>query len=545
MSTSQLRSWLQSHIQSDWDTKVAEWLKRTQGRALQEQSKQQSANSSFTSATAATHSSGGDQVRKLTAADSRALNKLKDDVNELENYIPWNAVVNSWGNRRTQWARRLKECPDVTAVAKQLVALEAALLDVAMVDEWRADDNSKEWAEEVTNERSASKLRTLLREMEESIKWSAFVDLNEMSERLTKLLATPGGALLKEQHVSTAAPSGSGEILNWKSIQGNIDAFKYSGMGELVAACKTLARHTTDEKACLAAIRDHLIVEQEEESSNGGGGGGGGVGRSGGGKKREKAVGAGGGDNSSDRSGALKVDQSAGGGTLSPHWNAGSSKLVEELGGDLSEDVRKAGAKRSRIESKEAKYEQFKRQQRLHPEYAGVYAEAFLEKPQKMVSGCQPEPCYARLPHAGSTHTAVRCSWLPPLLPHPHFSLEIGPPLLHRTPPPPIHSTTTWSFVSTASAAPMKPSPASYTLSHTRQSATCASFFRCLPIRSSTLPFSRCLGFPLPLPSSPLPRALPRCPRCSALAALLRASAQPLSQSFLIHCIADGAWFRM
>ena len=28
--------------------------------------------------------------------------------------------------------------------------------------------------------------------------------------------------------------------------------------------------------------------------------------------------------------------------------------------------------------AKHAKYEEFKKQQRLHPEYAGVYAEAFL-----------------------------------------------------------------------------------------------------------------------------------------------------------------------
>ena len=42
------------------------------------------------------------------------------------------------------------------------------------------------------------------------------------------------------------------------------------------------------------------------------------------------------------------------------------------------------GAKRSRIEAKEAKFEAFKKQQRLHPEFAGVYADTFLTKPDEM-----------------------------------------------------------------------------------------------------------------------------------------------------------------
>ena len=39
---------------------------------------------------------------------------------------------------------------------------------------------------------------------------------------------------------------------------------------------------------------------------------------------------------------------------------------------------------RSRIEEKSAKYEQFKKQQRLYPEYAGVYADTFLANPQAL-----------------------------------------------------------------------------------------------------------------------------------------------------------------
>ena len=44
----------------------------------------------------------------------------------------------------------------------------------------------------------------------------------------------------------------------------------------------------------------------------------------------------------------------------------------------MNDEVSASGAKRSRVIAKQAKYEQFKKEQRLHPEYAGVYAEAFL-----------------------------------------------------------------------------------------------------------------------------------------------------------------------
>ena len=52
------------------------------------------------------------------------------------------------------------------------------------------------------------------------------------------------------------------------------------------------------------------------------------------------------------------------------------------LAKELVQDLERTGAKRSRIEEKSAKYEQFKKQQRLYPEYAGVYADTFLANPQ-------------------------------------------------------------------------------------------------------------------------------------------------------------------
>jgi hypothetical protein len=54
------------------------------------------------------------------------------------------------------------------------------------------------------------------------------------------------------------------------------------------------------------------------------------------------------------------------------------------LAKELVQDLERTGAKRSRIEEKSAKYEQFKKQQRLYPEYAGVYADTFLANPQAL-----------------------------------------------------------------------------------------------------------------------------------------------------------------
>lgn len=280
MATAQLRSWLTSRVQSGWDTKVAEWLKRTQGKALQEQKKQHAAltakssfaprpKASIASGLAVPTSSAGSsattaEAQKASAADQRALAKLKDDLHELENYVPWNAVVMSWGGRRAQWSKRLNECPDVSSVAKQLVALEAALLDAAVSDDWRSDGSRDEWVEEVLEERSPNKLRALLREMEENIRWQAFATLATLQDALKDLLVSPGGALLKEAAVATADPDGSGSALTVKTIHVKLEQFKISTMGQLATVCKVLAEATADASACAQAI-DEILVSEEPE----------------------------------------------------------------------------------------------------------------------------------------------------------------------------------------------------------------------------------------------------------------------------------------
>ena len=127
MSTSELTHWINSKTQSSWDTKVAEWLKRTQGRALEAGSKSTSNDVKATKAELKSK-----PVSKLSKAEAGALSQLKQDLTELEDYIPWNAVVPSWGTRRAAWARRVKECEVANEVAKQLSLLEQALVEPAL-----------------------------------------------------------------------------------------------------------------------------------------------------------------------------------------------------------------------------------------------------------------------------------------------------------------------------------------------------------------------------------------------------------------------------
>ena len=207
MSTSQLHQWLNSRSQSaEWDLRVAEWLKRTQGQAAARAASTKSDGGSAApkkkadkpAAAAASSSSaaagGGDpEVKKL--------NKLREDVRELEDYIPWNAVVPSWGGKRSAWARKLKESPDVQAVGQHLTVLEAALVDHAMEPGWRGESRD-EWVADIASETSAQKMRGLLREMEENIRWAAFKRLAGMHTQLKKLLASRQ-ALLKESAAVT------------------------------------------------------------------------------------------------------------------------------------------------------------------------------------------------------------------------------------------------------------------------------------------------------------------------------------------------------
>ena len=83
--------------------------------------------------------------------------KLKEDLAELENYIPWNAVVGSWDGKRLKWASKLRDSTTVQEVAVHLLALEGALVSKALEASWQ--ESRDEWASDVGKEGSAHKVR--------------------------------------------------------------------------------------------------------------------------------------------------------------------------------------------------------------------------------------------------------------------------------------------------------------------------------------------------------------------------------------------------
>ena len=217
MSTSELTHWINSKTQSSWDTKVAEWLKRTQGRALEAGSKSTSNDVKATKAELKSK-----PVSKLSKAEAGALSQLKQDLTELEDYIPWNAVVPSWGTRRAAWARRVKECEVANEVAKQLSLLEQALVEPALLPSWRSDVHA-EWLEELLCETSSSQVLELLREMEDHIRWRAFKVVEQRQEGLRRLLSSPAGVLLREARPVDDAE----EKLNLKLFKERVSKFRY------------------------------------------------------------------------------------------------------------------------------------------------------------------------------------------------------------------------------------------------------------------------------------------------------------------------------
>ena len=106
---------------------MAEWLKRTQGKALEEEAARAGVDANEAPAPAPAASSSS-KAKATSKTENKNLAKLKADLTELEDYIPWNAVVPSWGNRRSAWARKVRECPNAWAVAKQVLLLEQALV---------------------------------------------------------------------------------------------------------------------------------------------------------------------------------------------------------------------------------------------------------------------------------------------------------------------------------------------------------------------------------------------------------------------------------
>jgi hypothetical protein len=89
--------------------------------------------------------------------DAAALNKVIDDLLELENYIPWGAVASVWGSKRAAWARRARECTEVPAVARHIVVLEESMVAHAFDPEWRISVRD-DWRSELLMETCPTKV---------------------------------------------------------------------------------------------------------------------------------------------------------------------------------------------------------------------------------------------------------------------------------------------------------------------------------------------------------------------------------------------------
>ena len=107
-------------------------------------------------------------------------------------------------------------------------------------------------AEEVEEESSATNLRGLLREMEESIRWQMFAGIQAVLDSLKKLLSSPGGSLLKEP---TCVIEYRGETLTHKMLRGKVEQFEISSTQQLLDVCLALAGATSNAKQCRGGAR--------------------------------------------------------------------------------------------------------------------------------------------------------------------------------------------------------------------------------------------------------------------------------------------------
>jgi len=97
-------------------------------------------------------------ARAAVKADPVALFKLIEDLLELENHVPWRAVMPVWGSKRAAWARRTRECTEVAAVAEHVNILVDAMVADSFIPQWR-DEVREKWRGELLRETDARKVR--------------------------------------------------------------------------------------------------------------------------------------------------------------------------------------------------------------------------------------------------------------------------------------------------------------------------------------------------------------------------------------------------
>ena len=225
-----------------------------------------------------------------------------------------------------------------------------------------------EWAEELLKESRAAEVRNYVRELEEHLRWKDFALRSTMQNDLKKLLGTAvAGPLLRDVDI-VAKATGAEQPL--KQVQTKIANLEYSKVEKLIDDLVSIAAATSNAEQATKAVKDafHPLVSEPVSVSASK-------------TAREEPTAKAAEATSSDEVVAA-VEQA--------EYRSLSVEQPEEdeEGVDmdvlLQEDIREAGAKRSRQLEKENKFDQFKKEQKLHPEYAGIYADAFLAAPLEM-----------------------------------------------------------------------------------------------------------------------------------------------------------------
>ena len=272
------------------------------------------------------------------------------------------------------------------------------------------------WTSEVMQATTAERVTGLLRQMEENIRWTAFALQTSLQDAFKRLMAMPGMVVLKKLSVPGSYP---GQLpLSLKALRGRIDKCAYESEVALAKDCIELATSSPHLHSIMACIREGFpsafdskgqLREAEGHAGEAEGGSSGeGLG------EIEPMAAASSSMNGADlgetdplaavpasmcsrgasgtASVAAALSSAHSQGSQARHCGRGAAGAAGSLGGELElgrelqDDLKEIelGDKRSRAHEKEIKYEQFKKQQRLHPEYAGVYADAFLGNEKRM-----------------------------------------------------------------------------------------------------------------------------------------------------------------
>lgn len=237
----------------------------------------------------------------------------------------------------------------------------------SFLPDWRDGGVRDEWAEELLKESRAAEVRNYVRELEEHLRWKDFALRSNMQNDLKKLLGTAvAGPLLRDVDV-VAKAMGAEQPL--KQVQTKIANLEYSKVETLIDDLTSIAAATSNAEQATKAVKDAFQPLVSETVS-------GGASKT----AREEPTAKGAGTTFSDE--VATVEQA--------EYRSLSVEQPEEdeEGVDmdvlLQEDIREAGVKRSRQLEKENTFDQFKKEQKLHPEYAGIYADAFLAAPLEM-----------------------------------------------------------------------------------------------------------------------------------------------------------------